>query len=151
MVQPVMNLVYVPFLNPSSVVYPLKKDSKRAISLFTEKQDVGTVKIADDVVALIAAFAAVEVEGVHSLAGGITLDILNKGGTKKLGKGVRVDVTENSVNTQVSVILDFGYNIPVTSSNIQKRVKSSLESMTGLTVTDVNVRIVGVEMPKEEE
>ena len=79
------------------------------------------------------------------------LDILNKGGTKKLNKGVRVDVTENSVNTQVSVILDFGYNIPVTSSNIQNRVKNSLESMTGLTVTDVNVRIVGVEMPKEEE
>ncbi|MBO5504771.1 MAG: Asp23/Gls24 family envelope stress response protein [Lachnospiraceae bacterium] len=129
----------------------MEQNLENTVTEITEKQDVGTVKIADDVVALIAAFAAVEVEGVHSLAGGITLDILNKGGTKKLGKGVRVDVTENSVNTQVSVILDFGYNIPVTSSNIQKRVKSSLESMTGLTVTDVNVRIVGVEMPKEEE
>ena len=124
---------------------------KNMAERYMDATDIGTVRIADDVVALIAAFAAVEVEGVHSLAGGITLDILNKGGTKKLGKGVRVDVTENSVNTQVSVILDFGYNIPVTSSNIQKRVKSSLESMTGLTVTDVNVRIVGVEMPKEEE
>ena len=129
----------------------MEQNLENTVTEITEKQDVGTVKIADDVVALIAAFAAVEVEGVHSLAGGITLDILNKGGTKKLGKGVRVDVTENSVNTQVSVILDFGYNIPVTSSNIQKRVKNSLESMTGLTVTDVNVRIVGVEMPKEEE
>ena len=129
----------------------MEQNLENTVTEITEKQDVGTVKIADDVVALIAAFAAVEVEGVHSLAGGITLDILNKGGTKKLGKGVRVDVTENSVNTQVSVILDFGYNIPVTSSNIQKRVKSSLGSMTGLTVTDVNVRIVGVEMPKEEE
>ena len=127
----------------------MEQNLENTVTEITEKQDVGTVKIADDVVALIAAFAAVEVEGVHSLAGGITLDILNKGGTKKLGKGVRVDVTENSVNTQVSVILDFGYNIPVTSSNIQKRVKNSLESMTGLTVTDVNVRIVGVEMPKE--
>ena len=129
----------------------MEQNLENTVTEITEKQDVGTVKIADDVVALIAAFAAVEVEGVHSLAGGITLDILNKGGTKKLGKGVRVDVTENSVNTQVSVILDFGYNIPVTSSNIQNRVKNSLESMTGLTVTDVNVRIVGVEMPKEEE
>ncbi len=129
----------------------MEQNLENTVTEITEKQDVGTVKIADDVVALIAAFAAVEVEGVHSLAGGITLDILNKGGTKKLNKGVRVDVTENSVNTQVSVILDFGYNIPVTSSNIQNRVKNSLESMTGLTVTDVNVRIVGVEMPKEEE
>jgi len=64
-------------------------------------------------------------------------------------KGVKVTVDNGNVDVDVSVILDYGYNIPATSSKIQARVKSSIENMTGLNVTDVNVRIAGINVPSE--
>ncbi len=112
-------------------------------------EKTGEVKIADEVVAMIAAFAAMEVEGVASLAGNTTTEILNKMGRKRLG-GVRVEVEDGAVRANISVVLKYGFNIPATSSNIQTRVKQAVESMTGLAVTDVNVRIVGISMEGEQ-
>ena len=112
--------------------------------------DLGTVRIAGDVVATIATYAAKEIEGVAGMSGNSTSNFLSRAGVKMPeAKGVKVTVDNGNVDVDVSVILDYGYNIPATSSKIQARVKSSIENMTGLNVTDVNVRIAGINVPSE--
>lgn len=106
--------------------------------------NLGTVKIADDVVAMIAGLACMEVEGVGAMAGNVGNELLDKVGVKSLTKGVKVYVTGKKVKTDVALLVEYGYNIPAVSQKVQDRVKSAIENMTGLEVTDVNVRIAGV-------
>ena len=107
---------------------------------------IGEVQIADEVVAIIAGLAATEVEGVASMAGNITADIVAKLGMKKLSKGVKVTVSENSMVIDLSLNLEYGTNILEASKAVQSKVKSSVENMTGLNVDVVNVNIASVEV-----
>ncbi len=109
---------------------------------------IGEVQIADEVVTIIAGLAATEVEGVVSLAGNITNDKVSKKGIKNLAKGVKVDVLQGSVSVEVSMLMKYGYSIPDVTQKVQDKVKTAIENMTGLQVTDVNVRVVGVEIEK---
>ena len=109
----------------------------------------GEVQIADEVVAIIAGLAATEVEGVSKMAGNITNELVSKLGMKNLSKGVKVTVTEGTVNVELALELKFGYSIPTISAQVQERVKSAIETMTGLTVDEVNIRIAGVSLEKE--
>lgn len=109
---------------------------------------IGEVQIADEVVTIIAGLAATEVEGVVSLAGNITNDKVGKKGIKNLAKGVKVDVLQNSVSVEISILMKYGYSIPSVTQKVQDKVKTAIENMTGLLVTDVNVRVVGVEIEK---
>ena len=109
-----------------------------------EDINLGTVKIADDVVAMIVGLACMEVEGVGAMAGNVGNELLDKVGVKSLTKGVKVYVTGKKVKTDVALLVEYGYNIPAVSQKVQDRVKSAIENMTGLEVTDVNVRIAGV-------
>ena len=115
-----------------------------------EKDKIGEVRIADEVVAIIAGLAATEVEGVDSMAGNITNELVGKLGMKNLSKGVKVDVTEEHVSVDLSLNLKYGYNIPDVSERVQDRVKSAIENMTGLTVLEVNIRIAGVNLAEEK-
>ena len=115
---------------------------------YSEAVDIGTVKIADDVVASIAGIAATEVEGVVSMAGNIGNELKSKMGVKNLAKGVKVEVIGKSVKADIALIVEYGYSIPAISQKVQEKVKSTIENMTGLTVTDVNIRIAGVNMIK---
>ena len=112
--------------------------------------NVGTVQIADDVVAMIASLAATEVEGVSSMAGNITNELMAKVGVKKLTKGVRVEVEGGNVSVDLAVTMDYGFNIPATCQQVQSKVKSAIENMTGLTCSNVNIRIAGVSMKKDK-
>lgn len=114
-----------------------------------EKEMMGEVRIADEVVAIIAGLAATEVDGVDSMAGNITNELVGKLGMKNLSKGVKVDVTEEHVSVDLSLNIKYGYNIPDVSERVQDRVKSAIENMTGLTVLDVNVRIAGVNINEQ--
>lgn len=109
---------------------------------------IGEVQIADEVVTIIAGLAATEVEGVVSLAGNITNDKVSKKGIKNLAKGIKVDVLQGSVSVEVSMLMKYGYSIPGVTQKVQDKVKTAIENMTGLQVTDVNVRVVGVEIEK---
>ena len=115
-----------------------------------EELNMGEVQIADEVVAVIAGLAATEVEGVASMAGNITNELMSKVGMKKLTKGVRVEVAENTVAIDLAVTMEYGYNIPATCQKVQLKVKNAIENMTGLTCSDVNIRIVGVNMKKDK-
>ncbi len=105
---------------------------------------IGTVQIADDVVAIIAGLAATEVDGVASMAGNITKEIISKFGMKNLSKGVKVNVAEGEVTVEVALNVAYGYNVPEVSVKVQEKVKTAIENMTGLKVAEVNVKIAGV-------
>lgn len=113
-------------------------------------ENIGAVQIADDVVAMIASLAATEVKGVSSMAGNITNELMAKAGVKKLTKGVRVAVQEGCVNVDLAVTMDYGFNIPATCQQVQNKVKSAIENMTGLSCESVNIRIAGVNIKKDK-
>lgn len=112
--------------------------------------NLGEVRIADEVIAIIAGLAATEVEGVSSMAGNITNELVSKLGMKNLSKGIKVDIKENVVRADVALNIRFGYAIPEVSLKVQERVKSAIENMTGLEVSSVNVRIASVDMEKRK-
>ena len=114
-----------------------------------EKDTIGEVQIADEVVAIIAGLAATEVEGVDSMAGNITNEWVSKLGMKNLSKGVKVDVTEEHVSVDLSLTMRYGYSIPAVCEKVQEKVKTAIENMTGLSVLDVNIKIAGVNMEDE--
>lgn len=111
-----------------------------------EDKNIGTVKIADDVVAMIAGLAATEIDGISAMAGNITNELMSKVGVKNLAKGVKVEVIGKRVKVDMALIVDYGFNIPAISQKVQEKVQSAIQSMTGLEVTDVNIRIAGVNM-----
>ena len=121
--------------------------SRQSLDL-REDDSMGSVKIADDVVAMIAALAATEVDGVSSMNGNVTHELLNKIGYNNLTRGVKVEVFNKCVKVDLAIIIEYGFNIPATSKKVQEKVKNAIESMTGLEVTDVNVRIAGVDIKK---
>lgn len=126
----------------------MEKELEKSTYVLQEDENIGTVKIADDVVAMIAGLAATEVEGVSAMAGNISNELMSKVGMKKLTKGVKVDVLEKHVTVDLAVMMEYGYNIPATCQKVQTKVKTAIENMTGLHVRDVNIRIAGINMQK---
>ena len=105
---------------------------------------IGEVEIADSVVAVIGGLAALDADGVASLRGGITSDMITKTGMKKLARGINVSVSGGEVTANVSFELEYGSNLVDVSENVQTMVKNAIENMTGLAVTSVNINIFGV-------
>ena len=121
-------------------------------NIYTIQNDAskGEIKIADEVVAIIAALAATEVEGVASMDGNITNELIGKLGMKNLSKGVKVDVLEGIVTVSLALNLKYNYSIVEVSARVQEKVKNAIENMTGLEVADVNIKVAGVEMESQE-
>lgn len=119
-------------------------DNRKTFKIKSDQ--VGDVRVADEVVAIIAGLATTEVEGVSSMAGNITNEIVSKLGMKNLSKGIFVEVMENEVKVDVAINISYGYSIPEVSSKVQDKVKTAIENMTGLNVAVVNVRIASVDM-----
>lgn len=117
-----------------------------------DKQGIGMVQIADDVVAAIAGIAALEIEGVNSLSGNFPNEIADriKGKNASNTKGVSVEVLDSNVSISLSLVLDYGYSIPEVTSLVQDRVRASVENMTGLSIIDVNIKITGVNIDKSK-
>ena len=111
-----------------------------------EKRGTGEVKIASDVVAIIAALAVTETEGVSSMAGNITNDLIGKFGMKNLSKGVKVTMEDGLVHVDIMLNVKYGYSIRNVSEQVQNRVSQQIETMTGLVVPEVNVRVAGVNL-----
>ena len=126
------------------------KNTKRNTYTIYDDNTVGTVQIADEVVAIIAGLAATEVDGVASMAGNITNELVGKLGMKNLSKGVKVEVMEGVVSVDLALNIKYGYSIPKTSATVQEKVKSAIENMTGLEVSDVNVSIADVDMQQAD-
>ena len=124
-------------------------ETERSSHKVYEKDKIGEVQIADEVVAIIAGLAATEVDGVDSMAGNITNELVGKLGMKNLSKGVKVEVTEEHVCVNMALNLKYGYSIPDVCEKVQEKVKNAIENMTGLTVLDVNIKIAGVSLEEK--
>ena len=111
----------------------------------------GDIQIADEVIAIIAGLAATEVEGVAKMYGNITNELVSKLGMNRLSKGVKVLVTPNDVKVDLSIELKYGYSVMKVSEKVQEKVKQAIETMTGLEVSVVRVRIAGVAVEKEDK
>lgn len=127
----------------------MAKDERNTYTIQNDAS-LGEVKIADEVVAIIAALAATEVEGVASMSGNITNEVIGKLGIKNLSKGVKVDVLEGVVTVSLALNLKYDYNIMDVTRMVQDKVKNAVENMTGLEVADVNIKVAGVEMEKQD-
>lgn len=115
-----------------------------------DKYESGTIRIANEVVRIIAGIAASEVKGIVGMSGGVAdgfAELLMK---KNLAKGVKVEVGERQVAVDLFVIVEYGSKIPDIAYMVQENVKRAVESMTGLEVIEVNVHIQGVEFRNEE-
>ena len=109
------------------------------------------IEISNDVIAVIAGVAVSEVQGVAGMSGGFAGGISEVlSGKKNLAKGIKVDKNENKVKIDVNIIVEYGTRIPDVAFEIQNRVKKSVENMTGLKVSEVNVHVQGVRTEKEE-
>jgi len=113
------------------------------------KIEHGSVKVADDVVAIISGVAATEIKGVAGTSGGITGGITDMLGMKNLSKGVKIELKNKEAKIDIYLIIEYGYNITEVSSKVQNNVRNTVETMTGLNVVEVNVNVQGVNIPKE--
>lgn len=111
-------------------------------------EDVGSVKIADEVVSIVAALAATEVEGVAGMSGGLAGGIAELLGKKNFSKGVRVAVTGKTVAIEIYVIIEYGICIPDVAIAIQEKVKEAVENMTAFEVTAVDIHVQGISKRK---
>ena len=110
----------------------MEKEIDKKNLVLREDESIGTVQIADDVVAMIASLAATEVDGVSAMAGNVTNELMSKVGVKSLTKGVKVEVLDKNVTVDLTVTMEYGYNIPATCQAVQQKVKNAIENMTGL-------------------
>ncbi|GAB7386829.1 Asp23/Gls24 family envelope stress response protein [Bacillaceae bacterium] len=116
-----------------------------------EYTELGKIHIAPEVIEVIAGLAASEVEGVAHMSGGFVGDIAERLGRKNLSKGVRVEVGQKEAAVDVSIVVRYGHRIPDVAQAIQDNVRNAIETMTGLSVVEVNVHVVDVEFKPEEK
>jgi len=111
----------------------------------------GDIVVSEDVIGSIANLAALEVDGVVQLNSGFTAGLVEKFGKKNAGRGVKVVRNEEELIIDLSIIVEFGVEVPKVAERVQKKVKGSVEVMTGLRVIQVNVNVDGVRLNHKEE
>lgn len=119
------------------------------ITVTDNNEHEDSIKIADDVIKCIAALAATDIDGVSGMAGNATNELIAKLGGKTLEKGVKMNVSGDDVKLVLSVIISYGHNIPDVSRKIQDKVRNTIENMTGLTVSEIDVNIAGIDTSAE--
>ncbi len=117
---------------------------------FSQADELGTIHISEEVLAGIAAAAALEVEGVESLPVNLGTDLGELLGKKNQSRGVRIQVEEETVAVSLAVMMSYGFTIPQVASTIQESVKNTVEAMSGMTVSAVNVTIAGIQFPQQK-
>ena len=121
----------------------MAKENARDNYLISQTEN-GEIRVAEDVVSIIAGLAATEVEGVAAMSGNITHELVSKLGVKNLQKGIRLTIKDGKVTVDVSLVMAFGYSVPEVSQKVQEKVRFAVETMTGLEVVEVNIQIAGV-------
>ena len=126
-------------------------ESKTTKKTVVQSDELGNVHIAEEVIASIAALAAAEVEGVAALSSNVGQDLAELLGRKNLSRGVKIAVEKNLVTVDVYLFIKRNHTIVKVSQAVQENVKSSIESMTGLSAPVVNVHVAGIAFEKERK
>ena len=127
----------------------MSKEEKRGVHMIHEDGQLGEVQIADEVVATIAGLAATEVDGVSRLAGSLSNELASRLGKKNPAKGVKVELLPGEVKVDLAIDVLYEYSIPTVTTQVQDKVKQAIETMTGLEVAEVNIKIVNVLMDNQ--
>lgn len=117
----------------------------------TNSSNIGQIQIADEVIAVIAGTAAMEIDGIVGMASNFTGDLAEIMGKRNLSKGVKVNVGEDSVSVELNLIIKFGYKIQDVSLEVQQKVKTAIETMTGLQSKEIDINIVGIHLNKVQK
>ncbi len=116
-----------------------------------ERTGLGSIRISDEVVKVIAGLAAIEIKGVAGMSGGLVGGIVEMLGRKNLAKGIKVEVGEKEAAVDLFVIMEYGVRIPDVAAQIQESVKNAVEKMTGLVVVEVNINVQGVSFAESRD
>lgn len=125
-------------------------NENHVLELDEDKSELGKVEISPEVIEVIAGIAASEVNGVASLRGNFASDVAEKLGRKNHGKGVKVELGEDAITVDVSVVIKYGVSVPEVARLIQENVKKALQTMTAIRLEAVNVHVVGVQFDSSE-
>ena len=115
----------------------------------SRSDELGNIHISEEVLAAIAAAATLEVEGVHALSANLGSDLAELLGKKHLTKGIQIQMEEDKVKVDLSVLMAYGHTIPEVGKAVQDAVKNAVKSMTGLDVAEVNVAVSGISFEKK--
>lgn len=121
---------------------------KGCVIALSQMGDTGVIKIADNVVAVIASIAALETEGIAAMSGGIAEGLAKRVSGKQAQRGVSVEIDDDQARIDLRIVVKFGYKIDHVCRLAQQHVKEAVESMTGLHVEQVNIRVEGVDFEK---
>ena len=124
-------------------------EKETQVKAVKKDNSLGSIRIADEVVSIIAGLAATEVEGIAGMSGGLVGGIAEMLGRKNFAKGVKVEVGEKEAAVDLYIIVKYGVRIPDVALAAQENVKQAIETMTGLSVVEVNVHVQGVGFPEE--
>jgi len=119
-------------------------EDHQLLELDEEKSGLGKVEISQEVIEVIAGIATQEIEGVAALRGNFAADVAERLGRKNHGKGVKVDLTEQGIIVDVSIVISYGASVPEVAKLIQLNIQQALETMTAIQLTEINVHVVGV-------
>jgi len=119
--------------------------------IMLKDDESGQVQISDDVIAVIANTAALEIDGVVATESNFTENIADLLRKKNFARGVKVETDDAEIKILINLFVKFGYKIPEVTLEVQKKIKSAIEMMTGLIVSEVNVNITGINFEKEKK
>lgn len=117
--------------------------------MLEEKETNGQIQISDEVIAIIAGTAAVETEGVSLPSSAPVSTMKGFFGKKNQSKGVKITVEEKTALIEIELTVKFGINIKNVCEEVQQKVKNAVETMTGLTVSSVNIIVSEISLEKE--
>lgn len=115
-----------------------------------EQSGLGTIKINNEVIAIVAARTTIETKGVAGMSGGMVDGLAKVLGRKNPEKGIKVVITEDEINIDISILVEYGVSIPDVCSEIQRNVKKKIEDTTGKNVKAVDINIHGIHFPSVE-
>jgi len=124
----------------------MKDDSLLNVS---NHNDLGKVEIAQEVIEVITGIAASEIEGISSMRGSFATGVVEKLGKKSHSKGVKVELTDDGIQIDLFVNLDFGVSIPTVAEKLQENIRQSIKNMTALEISEINVHVVGIQMEQD--
>lgn len=113
--------------------------------------EVGNIRIADEVVAKVAAKAALEIQGVYKMSGGVVDEVTKLLGKKNTGKGVKVEVGDRECSVDVYIVVEYGVSFPNVALEVQQNIIRAITEMTGLKVVEVNVYIQDVNIKDKSD
>jgi len=110
-----------------------------------------SIRISSEVIAVIAGIVSSDIPGIAGMSGGVVGGIAEKLGRRDLTKGIKVRIDEDKVTIDLNVIVDYGTSIVDATDKLKKEIRGNVEKSTGLKVEAININVLGIEIPKEDQ